>query len=171
MWGIELKYGFYLQYPTYFPRISLNSWQIQLHQLLTASILPHVRESGFRNPGSFCLWNPESWALESGIQHKESGILLKIGIQNPTYGLSYSLERKTSYGKPPQGIYLKVMTYSLISAYLVSKPYFTTSSIWRSRSRSAREPLLMSGWQDHKIRGFSREYSAAFLRYKLDCCE
>ena len=34
---------------------------------------PHVRESGFRNPGIFCLWNPES------------GILLKIGIQNPTY--------------------------------------------------------------------------------------
>ena len=30
---------------------------------------PHVRESGFRNPGILCLWNPESWALESGIQH------------------------------------------------------------------------------------------------------
>ena len=30
---------------------------------------PHVRESGFRNPGIFCSWNPESWALESGIQH------------------------------------------------------------------------------------------------------
>ena len=32
-------------------------------------ISPHVRESGFRNPGIFCLWNSESWALESGIQH------------------------------------------------------------------------------------------------------
>ena len=32
-------------------------------------VSPHVRESGFRNPGIFCLWNPESWALESGIQH------------------------------------------------------------------------------------------------------
>ena len=32
-------------------------------------LLPgHVRESRFRNPGNFCLWNPESWALESGIQ-------------------------------------------------------------------------------------------------------
>ena len=41
-------------------------------------ISPHVRESGFRNPRIFCLWNPESWALESGI-------LLKIGIRNPTY--------------------------------------------------------------------------------------
>ena len=39
---------------------------------------PYVRESGFRNPGSFlgnfCLWNPESKALGSGIQLKESGI-------------------------------------------------------------------------------------------------
>ena len=29
---------------------------------------PYVRESRFRNPGNFSLWNPESWALESGIQ-------------------------------------------------------------------------------------------------------
>ena len=31
----------------------------------------------------FSLWNPESWVLESGIQLKESGIPLRIGIQNP----------------------------------------------------------------------------------------
>ena len=30
------------------------------------------------------LWNPESWVLESGIQLKESGIPLTIGIQNPS---------------------------------------------------------------------------------------
>ena len=40
------------------------------------------RKSGFRNPRNFCLWNPESWAFESGIQLKESGIPLTIGIQN-----------------------------------------------------------------------------------------
>ena len=34
----------------------------------------HARESGFRNPGKFCLWNLESWALDSGAQ----------GIRNPT---------------------------------------------------------------------------------------
>ena len=39
---------------------------------------------GIRNPANFCLWNPGSWALESGIQFKESGILLTIGIQNPS---------------------------------------------------------------------------------------
>ena len=42
------------------------------------------RKSRFRNPRNFCLWNPESWALESGIQLKESGIPLTIGIQNPS---------------------------------------------------------------------------------------
>ena len=40
-----------------------------------------LRESLFQNPGNFCVWIPGSWALESGIQLKESGILLKIGIQ------------------------------------------------------------------------------------------
>ena len=29
---------------------------------------------GIRNPGKFCSWNPESWALESKIQLKESRI-------------------------------------------------------------------------------------------------
>ena len=42
----------------------------------------HVRESEFWNRRNFCLWNLESWALESGIQLKESGILLRIGIQS-----------------------------------------------------------------------------------------
>ena len=43
---------------------------------------PHERESGSRNPGNFCSWNPESRVLKSGIQLKESGIPLTIGIQN-----------------------------------------------------------------------------------------
>ena len=65
----------------------------------------------------------------------ESGIL-GFGIRNPTkdwnpesklpkdllqIGLSYSLERKAIYGKPPQGIWLNVTTYSVISAYLVRR--------------------------------------------------
>ena len=49
----------------------------------TNNISTHVRESGFRKPGKFWLWNPESWVLDSGIQLKESGIPLTIGIQNP----------------------------------------------------------------------------------------
>ena len=44
----------------------------------------HVRESRLRNLGKFCLWNTKSWALDSGIQLKESGIPLTIGIQNPS---------------------------------------------------------------------------------------
>ena len=40
---------------------------------------------GIRIPESvkFFLWNPESWALESRMQLKESGMLLRIKIQNP----------------------------------------------------------------------------------------
>ena len=30
------------------------------------------------------MWNPESWALESGVQLKESGIPLVIGSENPS---------------------------------------------------------------------------------------
>ena len=39
---------------------------------------------GFRKPGKFCSWNQKSWALESGIQLKESGIPLTIEIRNPS---------------------------------------------------------------------------------------
>ena len=38
---------------------------------------------GNRNPRKFSLWNPESWALEFGIQLKESGIPQKMW--NPEY--------------------------------------------------------------------------------------
>ena len=61
---------------------------------LTSYSSPHERVSGFRNqrnvvygirkPRKFCLWNLKSCALESGVQLKESGIPLKIGIQNPS---------------------------------------------------------------------------------------
>ena len=55
-----------------------------LSQYLSNDRSLHVMESVFRNPWNFCLWNPESWAVESGIHLKESGILLRIGIQNPS---------------------------------------------------------------------------------------
>ena len=40
---------------------------------------------GIRIPesGNYCLWDPESRTLKFGIQLKESGILLTIGIRNP----------------------------------------------------------------------------------------
>ena len=46
--------------------------------LISRFFSPHIRESGIRQ--SFCLWNPESLALESGIQFKESVLpLTKTG--------------------------------------------------------------------------------------------
>ena len=41
---------------------------------LSRFMSPHLTESGFQNPRTFCLWNRESWALANGIQLKESGI-------------------------------------------------------------------------------------------------
>ena len=38
---------------------------------------------GIQNPGNICLWILESWALKRGIQIKESGTSLLIGIWNP----------------------------------------------------------------------------------------
>ena len=66
-------------------------------------MLPHVRESGIRNPANFCCWNMESRGLESGIHNGlESGIhygmesgshydmdsgIQKVGIRNPEAGI------------------------------------------------------------------------------------
>ena len=49
-----------------------------------AQMSPLVMESGFRNMGNVCLWNPESWAPESRKQRKKSGIPLKIRLKNPS---------------------------------------------------------------------------------------
>ena len=51
--------------------------------LISRFFSPHIRESGLRQ--SFCLWNPESLALESGIQFKESVLPPMIRIQNPRF--------------------------------------------------------------------------------------
>ena len=57
---------------------------------LVAQVLPNSNLNfkpccGIRNPRKFCLWNPESWVLESGIKIKESGIPITIGIQNSSF--------------------------------------------------------------------------------------
>ena len=66
-------------------------------------LLPHLRESEFRNPGNFCSWNPES----GKILLLESGILglgprnTAQGIRNPTK--DWNLESKL-YWNPVPGI-------------------------------------------------------------------
>ena len=36
-----------------------------------------------RNLANFCLWDPKSWVMETGIQLKPSGIPLAIVVRNP----------------------------------------------------------------------------------------
>ena len=49
---------------------------------------------GIRNTPNFCLWDPDSCALESPIQLKESGTPLTTGIQNSS-SLTKNLESIT----------------------------------------------------------------------------
>ena len=65
---------------------------------------PHTRESEFWNPGNFCLWNPRSWVLESGIHLKESGILLTIRIQNPSSTDKYWNRESTAWNSESKNV-------------------------------------------------------------------
>ena len=59
--------------------------KIQRNPLLSKWFISYTAPcNGIRNLGTICMWNPESWALESGVQLKESGLPLAIGIENPS---------------------------------------------------------------------------------------
>ena len=55
-------------------------------------LIPECRKvyyRGIRHLEKNCEWNPESWALNSRINLKESGIPLVFGIQKPRSGIQY----------------------------------------------------------------------------------
>ena len=98
--------------------------------------------------GKFWLWNPESWALESGIQLKESGILLTIVIQNPRStcstdmtktGIQYLESRiqgvesriQDCHGSPYNGRYSS-FAFPFVWFKLVSTntPFYSLCSVW-----------------------------------------
>ena len=59
----------------------------------------HCKEIRIPDPVKFLLVNPESWALESGIQLKESRIQLPVGIWN-----SSSTDNKSGIQNPQRRI-------------------------------------------------------------------
>ena len=65
-------------------------------------------------PTNFCFWNPESWTLESGIQLKDSGILLAIGVRN-TIPLTENPE-STAWNPESRNV-LDSLTYGTIQSY------------------------------------------------------
>ena len=75
-------------------KFALDSHQNRTARPEAFSLAWFSRQIRYRNPWNFCQWNwkhrkfcfwhPESWALGSEIQLKESGIPLTIEIQNPT---------------------------------------------------------------------------------------
>ena len=87
---------------------------------------PHVRESGFRTRGNFRLWTDSGiqeillwirdlWALDSGIQLRESGIQFRIGIRtavpgirNPRHGIQNTRLSWIPWGESVKGVRLPV---------------------------------------------------------------
>ena len=78
--------------------------RLKHHQIWnTVKSFAHARKLGFRNWGKSCLWNPWFWALDSGVQLKESGILLTIWIQNPA-STAWNPQSKTVLDSPKYGV-------------------------------------------------------------------
>ena len=71
-------------YPVYF--IVFPSFKTNVCEVID---WPHVRQSGFQNPGNFCFRNLKSWALESGIHPKESEmpVTFEIWDRSSTWGI------------------------------------------------------------------------------------
>ena len=67
------------------------------------------------------IWNLESWVLGSRIQPKESGIQLKIGIQNPlTENLESTTENSESTAwNPGSNTILDFLSW-VISQYVIT---------------------------------------------------
>ena len=83
---------------------------------------------GIQNPGNSCLCNPESWALQSGLQLKEYRIPLIIGIRNPS-----SIYKETGFQELESGIQNPKLSWGPAS---FSGPSFFAQ---RRRPRNARE--------------------------------
>jgi len=80
---------------------------------------------GIRNPESsvFCLWNPESEALESGIRLLESGIH-GDGIRNP--GLLWNPGFTEKYFKNMKNSLKILEIYALLSFWIIYLSHFIT---------------------------------------------
>ena len=70
----------------------------------------------FRIPGKFCFWNPESLALESGIQLKESGISVTTEIQIPS-----TTDKKSG------------IQYSRIPWHGIQSPSLSVRIVWKTQ--------------------------------------
>ena len=108
--------------------LPVTSWQLTNRTMSHISrnsrhsiCLAPVRESRFRIPWNFCLWNPvpgEVLLVEPGIQLKESGILPRIRIRNPRRGIQnprlswISLHGAICQSFFPAWIYNKIQIHS-----------------------------------------------------------
>ena len=144
-------------YKQYINQVSLKNWfpltrylSVFIDSLKYLSIaLPHAKESGIRenfacrirNPGKLCIWNLESWVLESGIQLKESGIPLTIGIKDLSSGIRIRNPRRGIQNRGLPWIRSHGVNHRLVCE---SQTSLTTLS-WVSRFHDLSNAL--TGWQ------------------------
>ena len=87
-------------------------------------VIPKIFLCGIRTPGNFRQWNPESWALESEIEAKDSRMPLTIGIRNLS-----STDKKSRVDSSFQLIYHDPSDFgSLIPTRIISKERSPTLS-------------------------------------------
>ena len=105
----------------------------------------HVEEIWITDSGNIFLWNLESWALVSGIQLKESGILLKIGIQNPNFT---NKDRNPVPGIRNPGRRIQNPRLSLIPLHGVTTlPLACSPTLLPKKSDTFLDPLRMPVWR------------------------
>ena len=76
----------------------------------------------------FCFWHPESWALGSEVQLKESGIPLTIEIQNPTF-TDKDWNRVPGIRNPLRGIQSPKLSWIPLHGAIDTHSLFATSAI------------------------------------------
>ena len=121
-------------------------------------IIREIFACGIQNPRKFSLWNLESRALESEIQLKESGIPLRIGIQNQVQ-LS-----KTGIQYLESGI----RSVGIQDPRLSWIPFHEATYILRTESGNAasmREPLDGSLWWYWIAANAAKKNGASFKNY------
>ena len=93
-------------------------------QSLQRLMSPHVRESGFQNPGNFWFWNPESWASQSCNLEYSNEIGIRSSSPTDKKG---SAETSTWNPESTEWTVLDSLTWGELMAWTVDDPRFTAN--------------------------------------------
>ena len=110
-----------------------------------------------QNPGNSCLCNPESWALQSGLQLKEYRIPVIIGIRNPS-----SIDKETGFQELESGIHC--VESRIQNCRGVQPPSQALRFLHRGDRETRASDTRVSGDEEQRIKGrFAVCFLPAFL--------